>query len=92
MLEKKVKFNNQYWLVRQGECEVSYDIFRYKEDNTLDEDFKYHCLSSNYCKNTIEKFKDVVLKANNYYENIHDIEMLASWDGDMDKSINGVLI
>jgi hypothetical protein len=89
MLEKKVKFNNQYWLV-QFMDDHYIQVNKYKADGNIDKDFLWQgCVSG---KDLVEKCKNVVLESNKIWRKANEIERLASWDGDLDKCIGDVLI
>lgn len=86
MLEKKIKYNNQYWLVQLVEDENVAKVQKYNEDGNIIRNFKWECSING--KDLIEKCKNAVLRANGIYSKADDIKRLASWDGDMDEELN----
>jgi hypothetical protein len=89
MIEKKIKFNNMYWLVQ---LDGWYKVFKYNDDNTtIQKDFSVQGMFEG--RTIKEQFKNAVLYANKFYlgdkgisdSNNHGDCTLDIWDGDMDK-------
>lgn len=84
ILEKNVKFNNKYWLVRIEGCLVQ--VYLADEPNKVSGNQIYD--SSCYGDTLIEVCKNAILRANDIIAKSHDYENFQKWNGNMDEELN----
>jgi hypothetical protein len=84
ILEKKIRFNNKDWLVQLYGNE--FKVFLLDENGEINKDVDFQGWESG--KTLIDQVRNIILKANELFFPIDELDDFQRWDGNMDKELN----